>query len=107
VLTFRPSPFSLKTTLIITIRKACKRFLILVLRIYDSPLIRSQHNFIDIQKTFTPNYSNSSIVIRMGVGVIFLFTCLFGAVGFGVPAFLPETNPNRDIIKLMVTISES
>lgn len=40
----------------------------------------------------------------MGVGVIFLFTCLFGGVAFGVPAFLPE-NANKDIIKLMVTMS--
>ncbi|KAI2797298.1 hypothetical protein BLOT_011279 [Blomia tropicalis] len=41
----------------------------------------------------------------MGVGVIFLFTCLFGGLGFGVPAFLPETNANKDIIKLMVTMN--
>ena len=42
----------------------------------------------------------------MGFGVIFLFTCLFGALGFGAPAFIPETNPNRDIIKLMITMSK-
>ncbi|KAH9402930.1 hypothetical protein TYRP_015694 [Tyrophagus putrescentiae] len=41
----------------------------------------------------------------MGVGVIFLFTCLFGGLGFGVPAFLPETNPHKDILKLMITLS--
>ncbi len=45
-------------------------------------------------------------IIKMGVGVIFLFTCLFGGLGFGVPAFLPETNPHKDILKLMITLSK-